>query len=82
MFIDPKAQMLLENGKKNPIYLLPIQEARAAMVAFQTQNRKLEEMRGVEDYSVPSLPDRERSLQHRGSQLRDLGLEQLPWPHF
>ncbi len=55
MYIDPKAQELLENGKKNPTYILPIDDARAAMKAFQTTNRVLEEMKEVRDFSVPSL---------------------------
>lgn len=39
MYIDPKAQILLESGKKNPIYLLSIEQAREAMKLFQTKDR-------------------------------------------
>lgn len=57
MKVDPKAQPILEAGKKNPkpVYTLSVNEARKVMFQTLTNGRILDEVKDVEDMTVPSL---------------------------
>lgn len=55
MKVDPVARPMLEVGKRNPIYLLPIEESRTNMIRSITAGTTLEEVRSTEDLQIPSL---------------------------
>ena len=57
MKVDPKAQPILEAGKKNPkpVYTLSVNEARKVMFQTLTNGRILDDVNEVENITVPSL---------------------------
>ena len=57
MYVDPKAQPILAAGKKNPnpVYTLPVEEARKVMFQNLTNGRILDDVKEIKDMAIPSL---------------------------